>query len=68
MKLNSTASATTETKNYFDNHLSFSFDFDKRNQKFQTTEVLEIIMLWFMVISETNTLNNTLIFQIIMNI
>ena len=66
IETDSTASALQQKQkgNYFDNHLSFSFDFDKRNQKFQTTEGFRnYYALDLPVISETNTLNNTLIFS-----
>ncbi len=46
--------------NYFDNHLQLSFDYDKRNQKFQTTNGFRsFYSLNLPVISETNTLMNT---------
>ena len=66
IETDSTASARQQQQkgNYFDNHLSFSFDYDKRNQKFQTTEGFRnYYALDLPVISETNTLKNTLIFS-----
>ena len=48
--------------NYFDNFLSLNFDLDKRNQKFQTTQGFRNYFATdFPIISETNTLSNTLI-------
>ena len=48
--------------NYFDNFVSLSFDFDKRNQKFQTTQgYRNYFSTDLPVISETNTLANTFI-------
>ncbi len=48
--------------NYFDNHLQLSLDYDKRNQRFQTTNGFRsFYSLDLPVISETNTLMNTLI-------
>ena len=48
--------------NYFDNFLSLNFDYDKRNQKFQTTQGFRNYFATdFPIISETNTLSNTLI-------
>ena len=66
IETDSTASTRQQKQkgNYFDNHLSFSFDYDKRNQKFQTTEGFRnYYALDLPVISETNTLTNTLIFS-----
>ncbi len=65
IETDSTASALQQKQkgNYFDNHLSVSFDYDKRNQKFQTTEGFRnYYSLDLPIISETNTFNNTLIF------
>ena len=65
IETDSTASALQQKQkgNYFDNHLSVSFDYDKRNQKFQTTDGFRnYYSLDLPIISETNTLNNTLIF------
>ena len=66
IETDSTASARQQKQkgNYFDNYLSFSFDYDKRNQKFQTTDGFRnYYAIDLPVISETNTLNNTLIFS-----
>ena len=66
IETDSTASARQKEQkgNYFDNHLSLSFDYDKRNQKFQTTEGFRnYYALDLPVISETNTLKNTLVFS-----
>ena len=46
--------------NYFDNFLSLSFDYDKRNQKFQTSQgYRNYFSTDLPLISETNTLANT---------
>ena len=48
--------------NYFDNFVSLSFDFDKRNQKFQTTQgYRNYFSTDLPLISETNTVANTFI-------
>ena len=48
--------------NYFDNFLSLNFDYDKRNQKFQTTQGFRnYFSSDIPLISETNTLVNTYI-------
>ncbi len=48
--------------NYFDNFVSLTFDFDKRNQKFQTTQgYRNYFSTDLPLISETNTLANTFI-------
>ncbi len=48
--------------NYFDNFLSLSFDFDKRNQKYQTTQgYRNYFSTDLPIISETNTFSNTFI-------
>ena len=48
--------------NYFDNFLSLTFDYDKRNQKFQTTQGFRNYFSTDLpLISETNTLANTFI-------
>ncbi len=48
--------------NYFDNFVSLTFDFDKRNQKFQTTQgYRNYLSTDLPLISETNTLANTFI-------
>ena len=64
IQTDSTASARQQKLkgNYFDNHLALSFDYDKRNQKFQTTNGFRsYYALDLPVISETNTLTNTFI-------
>ena len=64
IQTDSTASARQQKLkgNYFDNHLALSFDYDKRNQKFQTTNGFRsYYALDLPVISETNTLMNTFI-------
>ena len=48
--------------NYFDNFISLSFDYDKRNQKFQTSQGFRNYFSTDLpLISETNTLANTFI-------
>ncbi len=48
--------------NYFDNFVSLSFDYDKRNQKFQTTQgYRNYFSTDLPLISETNTVANTFI-------
>ena len=48
--------------NYFDNFLSLNFDYDKRNQKFQTTQGFRNYFATDLpIVSETNTLSNTFI-------
>ena len=48
--------------NYFDNFLSLNFDYDKRNQKFQTSSGFRNYFSTNLpVVSETNTLANTFI-------
>ena len=58
----STASARQKTQdgNYLDTFLKFNFDFDKRNQKFKTSDGFRSSYnLQLPVISDTNTLTNT---------
>ncbi len=65
IKTDATASSQQQKLkgNYFDNFLSLSFDYDKRNQKFQTSQGFRNYFATdFPLISETNTLANTLIF------
>ena len=46
--------------NYFDNFLSLSFDLDKRNQKYQTTQgYRNYFSTDIPIVSETNTFSNT---------
>ncbi len=64
IKTDSTASAQQKKLkgNYFDNFFSLSFDYDKRNQKFQTTQGFRNYFSTDLpIISETNTLANTFI-------
>ncbi len=45
--------------NYFDSFLNFNFDYDKRNQKFQTTEGFRsLYFVDFPLLTETGTLTN----------
>ncbi len=64
IETDSTASAQQKKLkgNYFDNFLSLSLDYDKRNQKFQTSSgYRNYFSSDLPVISETNTLANTFI-------
>ena len=60
------SSASSQQKklkgNYFDNSISLSLDYDKRNQKFQTTQGFRNYFLTDLpIVSETNTFANTFI-------
>ena len=62
IETDSTASATQQKQegDYWDTFLKFNFDYDKRNQKFKTTDGFRsTYYLDLPVISETNTLSNT---------
>ena len=66
IETDSTASARQKKQegDYFDNHLSVNFDYDKRNQKFKTSEgIKSFIGFETPLISETNTFSNTFIFD-----
>ena len=53
--------------NYWDTFLNLDFDYDKRNQKFQTSDGFRsVIIIRFTLISETNTLTN-IIFLILLH-
>ena len=57
-----TASARQKTQegSYFDNYLNLSFDYDKRNQKYKTTDgFISSYSINLPIISENNTLTNT---------
>ncbi len=61
IETDSTASARQKKQagNYFDNFVNLNFDFDKRNQKFQTTDGFRsFYSVDIPVVSETNTLTN----------
>ncbi len=61
IETDSTASARQQKQegNYFDNFVKFNFDYDKRNQKFRTTDGFRsFYSLDLPIISETNTLTN----------
>ena len=61
MKTDSTASANQQKQagNYFDTFLKFNFDYDKRNQKFKTSDGFRSnYSLNLPIISDTNTLTN----------
>tara|TARA_Y200000002_G_scaffold60241_1_gene45549 strand:- start:805 stop:3051 length:2247 start_codon:yes stop_codon:yes gene_type:complete len=54
------ASQKKQTGNYWDTFLKFNFDYDKRNQKFKTTDGFRSIYnVDIPVISDTNTLTNS---------
>ncbi len=62
IETNSNASARQKKQegDYFDTFVNFNFDYDKRNQKFKTSEGFRsIYTLDLPIISETNTLMNT---------
>jgi len=57
-----TASARQKNQegSYFDNYLNLSFDYDKRNQKYKTTDgFISSYSINLPIISENNTLTNT---------
>ena len=61
IETNSTASARQKAQkgNYFDSFLGIDFDFDKRNQKFQTNQGFRsLYKLKLPLVSDTNTLTN----------
>ena len=61
IETDSTASVRQKKQagNYFDNFINLKFDYDKRNQKFQTTDgYRSFYSLDLPVVSETNTLTN----------
>lgn len=67
IETDSTASTRQKTQegNYFDNYLNLSFDYDKRNQKYKTTDGFRSTYnLNIPVISENNTLTNTYNYKI----
>ncbi|MDB9799180.1 outer membrane protein assembly factor BamA, partial [Candidatus Pelagibacter sp.] len=62
METDSTASASQKKQagNYFDTFLKFNFDYDKRNQKFKTTDGFRsYYSIDLPLISDTNTLTNS---------
>jgi outer membrane protein insertion porin family len=62
METDSTASASQQKQkgNYFDTFLKFNFDYDKRNQKFKTTNGFRsYYSIDLPLISDTNTLSNS---------
>ena len=62
METDSTASANQQKQagNYFDTFLKFNFDYDKRNQKFKTTDGFRsYYSVNVPLISDTNTLTNS---------
>ena len=66
IETDSTASARQKKQegNYFDNFINLKFDYDKRNQKFQTSDGFRSLYhLDLPVVSETNTLTNSYSFN-----
>lgn len=66
IETDSTASARQKAQegNYWDSFLNFTFDFDERNQKFQTTDGFRSqYFLDIPIISETATMQNTYIYK-----
>ena len=68
-KITVDSSASTKQKkqagNYFDNFLSLNFNYDKRNQKYQTTSgFFSNYGVDLPIISDTNTINNTYNFKV----
>ncbi len=64
IETDSTASAQQKKLkgNYFDNFITLNFNYDKRNQKFQTTQGFRNYFATALpIVSETNTLANTFI-------
>ncbi|WP_075506707.1 outer membrane protein assembly factor BamA [Candidatus Pelagibacter communis] len=65
-KIETDSSASARQKkqegDYFDNHLSLIFDYDKRDQKFKTTDgIKSYLSIDTPIISETNSFSNTFI-------
>ncbi|WP_435089395.1 outer membrane protein assembly factor BamA [Candidatus Pelagibacter bacterium nBUS_30] len=61
IETDSTASARQKTQegDYFDAYLNLNFDYDKRNQKFKTTDGFRsYYSIGLPMVSDTNTLNN----------
>ncbi len=66
IETDATASARQKKQegNYFDNFINLKFDYDKRNQKFQTSDGFRsLYKLQLPVISETNTFTNSYSFN-----
>ncbi len=68
-KIETDASASKNMKkqegDYWDSFLNFKFDYDKRNQKFQTSDGFRsVYYLNLPVVSDTNTLKNTYDYKI----
>jgi outer membrane protein insertion porin family len=67
METDSTASASQQKQagNYWDTFLKFNFDYDKRNQKFKTTDgFFSNYNVKLPLISDTNTLTNSYNYKI----
>lgn len=67
-KISTNSSASTRQKkqegNYWDSFLNLNFDYDKRNQKFQTTDGFRSrYFVNIPLISDTNTLSNSYTYQ-----
>ena len=64
IETDSTASARQQEQkgDYFDNFINLTFDYDKRNQKFQTTDgYRSFFAAGLPLVSETNTFTNTIL-------
>ncbi len=64
IETDSTASARQQEQkgDYFDNFINLTFDYDKRNQKFQTTDgYRSFFAVGLPLVSETNTFTNTIL-------
>tara|TARA_B100000427_G_scaffold131179_1_gene109138 strand:- start:288 stop:1259 length:972 start_codon:yes stop_codon:yes gene_type:complete len=67
IETDSTASARQKTQegNYFDTYLNLSFDYDKRNQRFKTSDGFRsYYSMGLPVISDNNTLNNFYVYKV----
>ena len=63
-KISTSSAASTKQRsqegNYFDNYVNLSFDYDKRNQKYKTTEGFRSVYnLGLPIISDNNTMTNS---------
>ena len=53
------SSRQKQAGDYFDTYVRFNFDYDKRNQKFKTSDGFRSLYLDLPVISKTNTVTNS---------
>ena len=63
-KISTSSAASTKQRsqegNYFDNYVNLSFDYDKRNQKYKTTDGFRSVYnLGLPIISDNNTMTNS---------